>query len=159
MLKSIFKFLLLVIILNVARYVVGFPFEKFLLLDRLFGAMERSSSYFNIQYSTFDWVTSYFYNFMMWFATTLVFVLLGSKLKGSYILRSLKVYALMFLMFASVSAIYMNHYSHPKDFYFYNILDGLIVFCLVATVNGLIYPRVFKTEIAQESLSQKQPIS
>ena len=35
----------------------------------------------------------------------------------------------------------MNHYSHPKDFYFFNVLDALIVFTIVAVANGLLYPR------------------
>jgi hypothetical protein len=54
----------------------------------------------------------------------------------------------MFLFFASVSAVYMNHYSHPKDFYIYNILDGLVVFPIVAVANGLLYPRFFRGDAA-----------
>jgi hypothetical protein len=36
----------------------------------------------------------------------------------------------------------MNHYSHPKDFYFWIILDGLLVYALVAAGNGLLYRRL-----------------
>ncbi len=50
----------------------------------------------------------------------------------------------MGLFFLSLSAIYMNHYQHPKDFYFWNMLDAILVFPLVALVNGVVYPRVFK---------------
>ena len=43
---------------------------------------------------------------------------------------------------AAISAIYMNHYSHPRDFFFWNILDGVIAFGAVAVANGLLYRRV-----------------
>jgi hypothetical protein len=58
--------------------------------------------------------------------------------------NTLKVYGLMYLFLANVSAIYINHYRHPKDFYAYNMLDGLIVFPLVGIVNGVVYPPLFK---------------
>jgi hypothetical protein len=144
-LTPLLKFLALVVVLNVLRYLLGFPFEKWLIFERLLGAMQRSSSCFNTQFTTFDWATSYFYNFMMWLTITWVFVMMHPVLRGSILVKSLKVYALMFLFFASVSAIYMNHYRHPKDFYAYNILDGLIVYTLVGVVNGLIYPLLFKS--------------
>jgi hypothetical protein len=59
--------------------------------------------------------------------------------------KSLKVYGLIYLLLFNVSAIYMNHYRHPKNSYAYNILDGLIVFPLVGIVNGIIYPRLLKS--------------
>ena len=148
--KTFFKFIGLVVILNIVRYVVAVRIEQLLIFTPLSGAMEKSSSYFNTNFSSFDWVTSYFYNFMMWLTITWVFVLLHPYLRGSSIVKSLKVYGLMYLFFASVSAIYMNHYSHPKDFYFYNILDGLMVFPLVAVANGLIHPLMFKREKDEE---------
>ena len=141
---SFVKFLVFVLILNVIRYALGGLIEKFLIFGPLFGAMEKSASCFNTQFSTWDWATSYFYNFMMWFTTAWVFAQMDPVLKGNPVLKSLKVYGLMFLMFASISAIYMNHYRHPKDFYFYNILDALLVFPLVAIANGLLYPLLFK---------------
>ncbi len=142
--KTLLKFFTLVIILNIIRYVAGFPIEKLFLPKTLFAAMERNSSYFNTNFTTFDWVTSYFYNFMMWLTCTWVFILLQPVLRGNDIMKSLKVFGLMYLFFASISAIYMNHYSHPKDFYLYSMSDGLIVFAIVAIANGLIYPRIFK---------------
>ncbi len=33
----------------------------------------------------------------------------------------------------------MNHYSHTKAFYLYNILDVLIAYTVVAVANGLLY--------------------
>lgn len=140
---TLVKFLVLVAVLNVIRYALGWPLERLLIFNRLFGAMEKGSSCFNTAFTTFDWVTSYFYNFMMWLTLTWIFVKMHPVLAGNPVVRSLKIFGLGFLFFASVSAIYMNHYRHPKDFYFYNILDGMIVFPLVAVANGLIYPRVF----------------
>lgn len=138
------KFLALVVALNIIRYVAGLPLEKFLIFDRLFGAMERSASCFNIEFTTFDWVTSTFYNFMMWLTCVWVFVKMRRELGGHEVVRSLKVFGLMYLMFTSVSAIYMNHYLPPHYFYFYNMLDGLVVFPLVAVANGLLYPLLFR---------------
>ena len=66
-----------------------------------------------------------------------------TRLRGPLVVRSLKAYGVMWLMFASVSAIYMNHYSHPKTFYIFNILDAVIVFPIVAVANGLLHPLFF----------------
>ena len=78
---------------------------------------------------------------MMWFSITLLFYVAEQGLGGGYVLRSLKLYGIAWLFFASLSAVYMNHYSHPIDFYVFNILDALIVFPIVAVANGLLYPR------------------
>ncbi len=138
--KIILRFVALVIVLNIVRYIVGVPIEFPLVVNKMFGVMERNASCFNIHFSTLDWTTSYFYNFVMWLTITWVFHLLHPSLRGSFVGKSLKVYGLMVLSFASVSAIYMNHYIHPKSFYIYNILDALIIFPLVAVANGLLYP-------------------
>ncbi|MFI5176405.1 MAG: hypothetical protein ACHQKY_16215, partial [Terriglobia bacterium] len=130
----------LVVALNLVRYVAGIPIEFPLVANKMFGVMERNASCFNIHFSTLDRTTSYFYNFVMWSTITWVFHLLHPGLRGSFIGKSLKVYGLMVLFFASVSAIYMNHYIHPKAFYIYNILDALIIFPIVAVANGLLYP-------------------
>ncbi len=84
---------------------------------------------------------------MMWFIVTVVFVLMHKNLQGNMIIKSLKVFGLIFLLFASISAIYMNHYTHAKTFYILNILDGVIAFTIVALANGLLYPRIFKKEL------------
>ncbi len=143
--RDLVKFLTLVLALNLIRYVFGYPFEKLLIFGPLFGTMERNALCFNTTFTTSDWTTSYFYNFMMWLTITWVFVKMQPGLTGDAVTKSLKVYGLMFLFFASVSAIYMNHYRHGTTFYAYNILDGLIVYTLVAVANGLIYPRLFRS--------------
>ncbi|MGH2569555.1 MAG: hypothetical protein ACRDGA_14550, partial [Bacteroidota bacterium] len=140
------KFLTLVILLNIIRYAYAYlPVEQ-LAFGPMWSVMEQSPGYFNADFTTMDWITSYFYNFMLWLACTWVFVLLHPRLKGHLVLRALKVYGLTFLLFASTSAVYMNHYSHPKEFYLYSILDALLVFPIVAIATGLLYPVFFKTQ-------------
>ena len=116
--------------------------EQALVLPHLFGAMAESPEYFSTEFGTWDWVTSYLYNFVMWGVAAWVFHLLRPVLKGGDVVASLKSFGLMWLMFAAVSAIYMNHYSHPRDFYLWNILDAVIAFATVAVANGLLYRRV-----------------
>jgi hypothetical protein len=45
----------------------------------------------------------------------------------------------------------MNHYSHPKDFYFWSIVDAAVVFPVVALANGLVFPRLFRKELTSAS--------
>lgn len=139
---SILRFLGLVLVLNVLRYAGGFLFEPFVIFPGLFGAMAENASYFRTEFGTFDWVTSYIYNFLMWMCAAWVFHLARPALRGTDLVCSLKIFGILWLNFAAISAIYMNHYSHPRDFYFWNILDGLLVFMLVAIGNGLLYRRI-----------------
>ena len=140
--KVMLKLFLLTVLLNLIRYFVAGPIEQFTILPRLFGAMAASPSYFNNAFTQTDFITSFFYNFVMWAVAVTVFHFMHSQFSGGTIVRSLKVFAIMYIFFASVSAIYMNHYSHPRDFYLYNMLDGMIVYGLVGLANGLIYPRL-----------------
>lgn len=143
---TVVKFLILVILLNIIRYGYAYlPIEQLAFLP-MSHVMEQHQSYFNANYTTVDWVTSYLYNFMMWLAFTWVFLLVHPRLQGPLVVRALKVYGLMFLIFASISAIYMNHYSHPKEFYLYSVFDALLVFPMMAVATGLLYPVFFKPE-------------
>lgn len=146
MMRTFFKLLVLVIILNVVRYVLGFPIEAWLFFDGMGGAMEQSAAYFTSSFTTFDWVTSYFYNFVMWFVCAWIFHIARPAMTGHDIVKSLKIFGVLFFFFASVSAIYMNHYSHPKDFYLYSIADASVVFALVGLANGSLYKYFFKNE-------------
>lgn len=138
------KLLLLCVILNLLRYfVIGF-FEGLVIMGPLFSSMEKNISYFNTNFETIDWITSYFYNFMMWLSVTVAFHKVHPHLTGSMPLRSLKVYSFFVVVFASISAIYMNHYSHSKDFYLYSILDAVLVFLLLGLANGYLYPLLFR---------------
>jgi len=148
---TVLRFLVLVVLLNVVRYLVAGVIEQALVLPHLFGAMAESPEYFRTQFATWDWVTSYLYNFVMWGVAAWVFHLLRPVLKGGDVVTSLKSFGLMWLMFAAVSAIYMNHYSHPRDFYLWNILDAVIAFATVAVANGLLYRRVMGPSAAAGS--------
>ena len=131
------RFLTLVVILNVLRYLLGFLVEPVAIFPGLSAAMEDSASYFNVDFETFDWVTSFFYNFMMWLVVVWIYHICRPVVKGSEI----------------VSFIYMNHYSHPKAFYFWNVLDGAIVYAIVAVSNGLLYPRLMSTTDPAEAVA------
>lgn len=139
---TVLRFLVLVVLLNVVRYLVAGVIEQALVLPHLFGAMAESPEHFRTEFATWDWVTSYLYNFVMWGVAAWVFHLLRPVLRGGDVVASLKSFGLMWLMFAAVSAIYMNHYSHPRDFYLWNILDAVIAFSTVAVANGLLYRHV-----------------
>ena len=104
--------------------------------------MEANPSYFATEFTAIDWATSFFYNFVMWLTCVWVFHLMRPTIAGSDLVASLKVFGIMCLFFASISAILMNHYSHPKDFYFWIILDGVLIYALVGACNGLLYRRV-----------------
>lgn len=142
------KLVFLCVILNLIRYyVIGFV-EGLVIMGPLFSAMEKNISYFNTNFQTIDWITSYFYNFMMWMSITVAFHKVQSFMSGPMIIKSLKVYGFFVVVFASISAIYMNHYSHSKDFYLYSILDAVLVYALMALANGLLYPRLFRSRPA-----------
>ncbi len=136
------KFLTLVIILNLLRYAYAYLPIEASVFGSMLGAMERSPSYFNMNFTTFDWITSYFYNFILWLSITWIYFYLHPVFKGNHIVKSLKVYGIFWVLFASISAIYMNHYSHPKGFYLWNIVDALLVFPFVALANGMLFPRI-----------------
>lgn len=140
------RFLALVLALNIIRYVVGGIIEGPLILPALFGVMEENPTYFNSDFETIDWVTSYLYNFAMWTIVVWIYHICRPVLLGSEIARSLKVFGIAFLFFAAVSFIYMNHYSHTKEFYLINVADAFVVFLLVGLANGLLYPRLMPVE-------------
>lgn len=138
------KLILLCILLNLLRYyVIGF-LEGLVIMGPLWESMQKNISYFNTDFATIDWVTSYFYNFVMWFTVTVAFHKVHPHLRGSMPVKSLKVYGFFVIVFASISAIYMNHYSHSKDFYLYSILDAVLVFSLLGLANGFLYPWMFR---------------
>jgi hypothetical protein len=138
----ILRFFALVVLLNIVRYVIGFLVEPWIIFPGLFGAMEENSAYFNTSYHTVDWVTSYLYNFGVWLVPAWVHHLARPVLKGTDVIASLKVFGILLLNFAAISAVYMNHYSHPKDFYLWNLLDAVLMFAVVGVANGLLYRRV-----------------
>ena len=84
------------------------------------------------------------YNYAMWFVAAVVFHLLNPVLRGSIWVRSLKSYLLMAAFFCALAAVYMNHYvAGIRPFYYWSMVDALIVFTVVALANALLYPRFF----------------
>ena len=140
----VLRFLLLVLLLNIVRYVVAFPLEMTLVFPGLFGAMESAPGVFNVNFTMGDWITSYVYNFVLWGVSAFIFHRMAPVVGGKWIIKSVKIYFIPWLLFVAISAIYMNHYAHTKMFYVYNMLDSVITFGIVAVANALLYPRVMK---------------
>ncbi len=131
-----------ILILNAVRYVVAGPIEQLTVLPPLFAAMADSPTIFNTDFSSSDWITSFAYNALMWAAAVLTFHGMHPQPAGGWAVKSLKSYGLMCVFFLSVSAIYMNHYSHPQVFSLYNMGSAVIAFTVVAPANALLYPRI-----------------
>ncbi|WP_421774003.1 hypothetical protein [Gracilimonas sp.] len=147
--KTFLKFLGLVFILNLVRYLVGGPIEAVVLLEPMHAVLPQYPEVFDNNFSSTDFAISLFYNFMMWLTATWVFYIAHPQVKGNYIVKSLKIFALMGLFFVSLAAIYMNHYtSDVKVFYLYSMLDAVILFPLVGLANGLLFPRIFRKELS-----------
>lgn len=145
------KFIFLVFLLNVIRYVIGGPIEAAVLMEPMHAVMPQYPEVFDTDFSNTDFTVSLFYNFMMWLVATWVFYLAHPAMEGGYIVKSLKIFGLMGLFFISLAAIYMNHYTADiKTFYLYSMLDAVIIFPLVGLANGLLFPRIFRSELAGE---------
>ena len=139
------KLLFHTIILNILRYIPGGLIESYTIFEPMHRPMEQYPDCFG--FSSNDLPSSYFYNFAMWFCVVLIFHIAHKALTGKLILRSLIIFGLCFLFFASLAAIYMNHYnSDIRTFYLYSILDGLLLFLFLGIVNGFLYPVFFKNE-------------
>lgn len=142
--KTILKFLLLVVLLNLVRYFIGGPIEGFTIMEPMHRVMPEYPMCFNNNFTTQDLASSFFYNFMLWLSVTWIFHVAHPALSGSWVVRSLKVFGLGWLFFASLAAVYMNHYvADIRTFYLYSILDALILFPLLGVTNGVLYPWLF----------------
>ena len=149
--KTFFKFILLVVVLNIVRYFVGGPIEGVTIMEPMHEVMPLYPDTFDNDFSTTDFALSFFYNFMMWFTATWVFHIAHPAVSGNMIMKSLKLFGLMCLFFISLAAIYMNHYADPiKKFYLFSMLDAIILFTVVALANGLIYPKLLAKNAAKE---------
>jgi hypothetical protein len=116
MMGTFFKLLVLVIILNVVRYVLGFPIEAWLFFDGMGVAMERSAAYFNSSFTTFDWVTSYFYNFAMWFVCAWIFHIAHPVMTGHDIVKSLKIFGIPLPFFRQCQRDLYESLQPPEGF-------------------------------------------
>jgi len=135
--------MLLVVLLNIIRYVIGGPIEGLVLMEPMHAVMPQYPEVFDTEFSNADFIVSLFYNFMLWLTAAWMFYIAHPSFSGSMVVKSLKVFGLMGLFFISLAAVYMNHYTADiKTFYLYSMLDAVILFPLVGLANGLLYPRI-----------------
>jgi hypothetical protein len=140
---TLLRLLLLVLVLNVVRYVIGGPIEGVTIMEPMHRVMPDYPEVFDTEFSSTDFAISLAYNFMMWFAVALAFHLMHPSLPGGWMKKSLLAHAVMCLFFVSLAAVYMNHYTDPiRPFYAWSMVDALIVFTVVGVANGLLYPRL-----------------
>ena len=148
------RLLILVIILNVVRYVIGGAIEQFTIMEPMHRVMPQFPECFS-EFSVNDFVISLLYNFVMWFAATLAFHKMHPSLGGPMILRSLQSFGIMCLFFIGLAAVYMNHFTDPiKPFFLWSMVDALIVFAVVGLAAGLIYPFFFRKKMAERQPEQ-----
>lgn len=146
------KFLLLVVILNIVRYLIGGPIEGLTIMEPMHRVMPEFPGCFNNDFTSQDFAISFFYNFMLWLAVTWIFLLAYPSMRGSFVVRSLKVFAVCCLFFISLAAIYMNHYiPEIRPFYMWSMVDAIILFFIVGLANGLIFPWLFKKKSSEKT--------
>jgi len=156
------RFLLYVLVLNLARYLIGIPIEQLTIAEPMHRVIPLYPDVFNANFGSSDFIISLFYNFCLWLSVALVFHLTHPVFSGPAIWRSLKVFGLMLFFYISLAAVYMNHYVDAvKPFYLYSMVDGILMFLLVGVVNGVIYRFFFKpqTAVFQESTLPSEGIS
>jgi hypothetical protein len=157
-LRRVLKILLLAVLLTGVRYAIGYPLEIFLIQDKLRAVMSTDSDLFHVEFSPLEQVYSMAYNFLGWLMITVIYVKIEPLVHGHPIRRSLKVYAVMYMYFVSVSAIYMLRYARPTDFYIYFMLDRLLLFPLLAVANGILHPWLFRSHVpAHPAMPQYLP--
>lgn len=140
----VFRLLALTLLLNIVRYVIGIPIEAVTIMEPMHRVMPLFPEVFDNDFTARDFMISLAYNFMLWFSAVLVFHVAQPALAGPMWLRSFKVFGIMALFYASLAAIYMNHFTDAvKPFFIWSIVDALIIFSVVALANGVLYPRLF----------------
>lgn len=138
------KLIGLTLCLNVVRYVIGGPIEAVTIMEPMHRIMPLYPDVFDNDFTTRDFAISLGYNFMLWFSAVLAFHVAQPALTGTMLIRSAKMFGVLLLFFCSLAAIYMNHFVDAvKPFWFWSIIDALIIFPLLALANGLLYPRLF----------------
>ena len=136
------RLLLLTVALNVVRYLVGGSIEAVTIMEPMHAMMPNFPEVFNNDFSTTDFASSFGYNFTLWFAAVLAHHFMRPSFAGHEVVRSLKAFGVSLLAFVSLAAVYMNHFLEPiRSFFFWSLVDSLILFPVVAVACGLLYPR------------------
>lgn len=139
----ILKLLGYTVLLNVLRYFPGGYLEIYTIMEPMHQPMITNPDAFG--FSEKDYPLSFLYNFVLWLSVILIFHISHPSLKGKMIFRSLLIFGLCCLFFCSLAAVYMNHFNQEiRTFFRYSMLDAVILFTYLGTVNGLLYPHVFK---------------
>lgn len=139
------RFLILVIALNLVRYLVAGPIEAATIFVPMHQVLPFYPEVFDNDFTTQDFCISLLYNFSLWFSATLIFHLMYPALRGGWFRRSLISYGTTCLLVASMAAMYMNHFEDVvRPFFFWSIVDLVITFTVVALANALLYPLVFR---------------
>jgi uncharacterized membrane protein YvlD (DUF360 family) len=143
--KTILKLAALVVLLNIVRYTAGGWIEGFTIMEPMHRPLPLFPEAFDQDFTTTDFMISLGYNYAMWFVAAVVFHLLNPVLRGSIWVRSLKSYLLLAAFFCALAAVYMNHYvAGIRPFYYWSMVDALIVFTVVALANALLHPLFFR---------------
>jgi len=135
------RLLALTAVLNVVRYTIV-PLLEAPIVRHVFTAMAAEPEIFRTHFGTFDWVTSVVYNFVLWWVAVVAVHCMQPGLRGGWWLRCAKGWGLLWASFAAVSAVYMNHYTHERAFYLWNIADSLLVFALLGATYALLHPHL-----------------
>lgn len=135
----------LVVLLNIVRYTAGGYLEGLTIMEPMHRPLPLFPEAFDQDFTTTDFMISLVYNYAMWFVAAVVFHLLNPVLRGPILVRSLKSYLLMATFFCALAAVYMNHFvAGIRPFYYWSMVDALIVFTVVALANALLYPLFFR---------------
>lgn len=139
--ETVVRLLLLVVALNVIRYLVIGPMEQVTIMEPMHRGFVDYPDFFNADFGANDFVISLLYNFSMWVAVVVSFHYMQPALGGPLLVRGLVSFGLSGLFFVSLAAVYMNHFrDHIKPFFFWSMVDAVLVFSLMGVAAGLLYP-------------------
>lgn len=145
MLRTALKLLLLTLVLNLVRYLVGGPIEAAVLAEPMHRAMALYPEVWNSEFSGTDFLVSLGYNFALWFVVVVQVHLMRESLPGPGIVRSLLGFGLAMLAFMALAAVYMNHFvAESRAFFAWSVVDALILFPLLGLAHGLLHPLLFR---------------
>ncbi len=149
------KLVVLTLFLNIVRYVIGIPIEAGTIMEPMHRIMPLYPDVFDNDFTGRDFAISLGYNFMLWFSAVLAFHAAQPALAGPTWLRSLKMFGIMALFYCSLAAVYMNHFVDAvKPFWFWSMIDALIIFPLLGIANALLYPRLFPRRIETKAAAE-----
>ncbi|MEM1135881.1 MAG: hypothetical protein AAGI07_08565 [Bacteroidota bacterium] len=92
-----------------------------------------------------DFPLSHFFNYLLWFTVVLAFHFGQKSLSFSLFWKSMVFFGIFFIFFIGLTGVFMNHFNQGiRIFFRYTMLDAVLVFGVLALVNGFLYPTIFK---------------